>query len=157
MSSQPLSLKGRALRLVGAREYARAELRRKLASHAESLTQLDQVLDELQAKGFSSDQRAAASVVHRRAPRLGAARLRQELQAKGLSSELVQATLAGLQPSETARARQVWGRKFGSQEAPSDAAGRARQMRFLLSRGFSADVARRVVSGVKEDEAQALE
>ena len=43
------------------------------------------------------------------------------------------------------RARAVWGRKFGC--LAEDAAARARQMRFLAGRGFSAEVIRRVVSG----------
>ncbi|MEO6624537.1 MAG: recombination regulator RecX [Burkholderiaceae bacterium] len=157
MPIQPLLLKGRALRLLGVHEYARAELKRKLAPHAEHAGQIDSLLDELEAKGFLSEQRAAESVVHRRAPRLGLARIRQELRAKGLSPDLVQQTLAGLQPSEVARARQVWSHKFSGQPASGDAAERARQMRFLLSRGFSADVVRRVVSGTEDDEQRALE
>ena len=152
MAIQPLSLKGRALRLLGAREYARAELSRKLAPHAEHAGEVESLLDELEAKGFISEQRAAESVAHRRAPRLGIARIRQELRAKGLSPELVQQTLAALQPSELARARQIWSRKFSAQATSGDAGGRARQIRFLLSRGFSADVVRRVVSGTEEDE-----
>ena len=157
MSIQPISLKGRALRLLGAREYARAELARKLAPHAEHAGQIDSLLDELEVKGFISEQRAAESVVHRRAPRLGAARIRQELRAKGLSPDLVQRTVAGLQPSEVARAHQVWSSKFSPQAERGDAAARARQMRFLLARGFSADVVRRVVSGTADDGLMDLE
>ena len=151
MAIQPLSLKGRALRLLGAREYARAELARKLAPHAQHAGQIDSLLDDLAAKGFISEQRAAESVVHRRAPRLGAARIRQELRAKGLPPELIQRIVAELQPSEVERAHQVWSRKFSPQAERGDAAARARQMRFLLARGFSADVARRVVSGPTDD------
>ena len=155
MATQPISLKGRALRLLGAREYARAELGRKLAPHAENAGQIESVLDELEAKGFLSEQRAAESVVHRRAPRLGSARIRQELRDKGLAPELIQQTLAGLQSSEVARARQVWSRRFSGQPASGDLAAHGRQMRFLLARGFSADVVRRVVSGGEDDWASA--
>ena len=151
MAAQPISLKGRALRLLGAREYARAELGRKLAPHAESAGQIDSLLDELEAKGFLSEQRAAESVVHRRAPRLGSARIRQELRAKGLAPELIEQSLAGLQSSEVARARQIWNRKFSTQPVSGDPAARARQMRFLLARGFSADVVRCVVLGGEDD------
>src|SRR6478672_12274867 len=83
------SLKGRALRLLSQREHSRAELERKLARHEEEPGQLARVLDELQAKDFISEQRVVDSVLHRRAPRLGAGRLRQELQAKGIGGELV--------------------------------------------------------------------
>jgi len=150
MPFSQLSLKGRALRLLGSREHSRAELERKLAPFEQEPGQLARTLDELQARGFINEQRVVESVLHRRAARLGASRIRQELQAKGLDPEAVQQAVAGLQASELARAREVWRRKFG--EPPSDAAERAKQMRFLVARGFGAEVVRRVVSGADEDE-----
>ncbi len=149
MAPPALSLKARALRSLARREHTRAELRRKLAPHEETECQLDALLDALQAQGFLSDERAAASLVYRRAARLGTQRLRQELQAKGLDASTVDAALDGLGGTELERARALWERKFGA-PAP-DAAGRARQMRFLLARGFSADTVRRVVRGVEDD------
>jgi regulatory protein len=138
-----LSLKGRALRLLAAREYSRAELVRKLAQFEEEPGQLEKALDELQGKGFIDEQRVADSVVHRRAPRAGAARIRQELVGKGLAPELVAEAVASLQATELERAREVWLKKFGT-PAP-DALQRARQTRFLLARGFSATVISRVL------------
>ena len=55
--STPLSLKGRALRLLSQREHARAELVRKLSPHETTEGELAQVLDELQAKGFINETR----------------------------------------------------------------------------------------------------
>jgi regulatory protein len=133
-----LSLKGRALRLLSGREHSRSELERKLAGHEEEPGQLRRVLDELQAKGFIDHQRVADSVVHRRAAKLGAARVRQELQAKGLDAELVSQTVALLRATELQRAREVWARKFG--EPPADTAERSKQARFLASRGFDGEV-----------------
>ena len=78
-----LSLKGRALRCLAQREHSRAELERKLAAHAESPEQLAQVLDELQAKDFISEARVIESVVNRRQAKLGASRIKHELQGKG--------------------------------------------------------------------------
>ncbi|MEZ5645346.1 MAG: recombination regulator RecX [Burkholderiaceae bacterium] len=149
MGFQKLSLKGRALRLLSAREHSRAELERKLAPHEETPGELARALDELQGRGFISEARVVESVLYRRAARLGNARLKQELQAKGISPEAVAEAVDGLRGSELERAREVWRRKFG---APAeDAAGRARQMRFLASRGFGADAIRRVVSGADDD------
>ena len=145
MQRPPLSLKGRALRLLSGREHSRAELERKLAGMEDEPGQLQRVLDELHAKGFINEQRVADSVVHRRSARLGASRIRHELQGKGLGDEMVRAAVAGLQATEVERAREVWRRKFG--EPPIDAAARARQMRFLAARGFSGDAIRRVVAG----------
>jgi regulatory protein len=139
-----LSLKGRALRCLAQREHSRAELERKLAAHAESPEQLAQVLDELQAKDFISEARVVESVINRRAARFGAARIRHELQGKGLAPEVVADAVSGLKASEVERAREVWRRKFG--EPAPDAAGRGKQMRFLAARGFGSEAIRRVVS-----------
>ncbi|MEW6479314.1 MAG: recombination regulator RecX [Pseudomonadota bacterium] len=149
MGFQKLSLKGRALKLLAAREHSRSELEKKLASHEEVPGELAQALDELQAKGFISEQRVVESVLHRRAARLGTGRVKQELQAKGISAEVMADAIDALRSTEMERAREVWRKKFG--EPAADAAGRAKQMRFLAARGFGADAIRRVVSGADED------
>lgn len=138
------SLKSRALRLLARREHSRAELERKLAAYEEVPGTLARALDALQAKDFINDQRVVESVVHRRAPRLGAGRVRQELERKGLDREAVASAVAALTVTELARARSVWQKKFGG-AAPVDATERARQMRFLASRGFSGEVVRRAL------------
>jgi regulatory protein len=154
MAMPPLSLKGRALRLLSGREHSRAELERKLRPHAQEPAELQQALDELQSKGFIDAQRVVDSVVHRRAPRLGASRIRHELQQKGLEPALVQEALTRLQATELERARAVWHKKFGAArtaapeaQAPPGPGERARQMRFLAARGFGGDTIRRVVGG----------
>ena len=144
-----LSLKGRALRYLAAREHSRAELERKLAAFEEVPGELARTLDELQAKGFINAQRVVDSVVHRRASRLGASRIRHELQGKGLDAQTVQDAVAQLQATEGERAREVWRKKFG--QPATDATGRAKQMRFLAARGFGAEAIRKVVSGANED------
>ena len=137
------------MRYLAAREYSRAELQRKLAANAESPEQLTQVLDELEAKDFISEARVVESVINRRAARFGAARIRHELQGKGLAPEAVLDAVNGLKASEVERAREVWRRKFG--EPAPDAAARGKQMRFLAARGFGSDAIRRVVSQADED------
>ena len=144
-----LSLKGRALRLLAAREHSRAELERKLSAHEETPGQLAQVLDELHAKDFISEARVVESVLNRRAGRFGAARIKHELQHKGLSAEAVAGAVSSLKASELERARDIWRKKF---DGPAlDAAGRASQMRFLAARGFGGEVVRRVVSQSEDD------
>lgn len=138
-----LSLKGRALRLLGTREHSRAELERKLAPHEQEPGQLARILDDLQAKGFVDERRVVDSVLHRRAPRLGAARVKQELQAKGLPAPLIAQAVAALRNTEMQRAREVWQRRFGV--VPADARERARQARFLMARGFAGEVVRKVL------------
>ena len=144
-----LSLKGRALRYLAGREQSRAELERKLKPHEETPGQLAQVLDELQAKDFISEARVVESVIHRRASRFGAARIKYELLNKGLGAEAVAEAVNRLKGSELERAQVIWRKKFDG-PAP-DAAARAKQMRFLAARGFGGDVIRRVLSQADED------
>ena len=151
MAFGQLSLKGRALKLLAAREHSRKELERKLAQHEVEPGQLKTALDDLQARGFIDEQRVVDSLVHRRSARLGAQRIRQELQAKGVDAERIAVAVASLRGTELERAREVWRRKFGV--APADAAQRAKQARFLMARGFSAEAVRKLLaSGIDDAE-----
>ena len=145
-----LSLKGRALRYLAGREHSRAELERKLKPHEETPGQLAQVLDELQAKDFISEARVVESVINRRAGRFGAARIKYELQQKGLGADAVSQAVDSLKSSELERARKVWRKKFAAPAA--DAAGRAKQMRFLAARGFGGDVICKVTAAARKDD-----
>jgi len=139
-------LRTRALHYLARREYSRAELRSKLLSHVptdESVAQpspenIDALLDDLTARGWLSDQRAATQLVHAKRWRFGTQRITHELRQKGISEELVGEVLPALKESELQAAREVWQRKFGA--LPQDAKEKAKQMRFLQSRGFAMDV-----------------
>ncbi len=148
-----LSLKGRALRLLSQREHSRFELERKLKPFEETPGDLARALDELTAKDFINEQRVVASVVNQRARKLGALRVRQELQSKGLPADAIAQAVEDLRGTELQRASEVWRKKFGgkpAEVADMDAAQRAKQVRFLISRGFSPDVVRRVVAGAQD-------
>ncbi len=148
-----LSLKGRALRLLSGREQSRAELERKLSGHEEEPGQLAAVLDELEAKDFISPTRVIESVINRRQAKMGASRIKGELQRKGLDADKVAEAMDGLKATEVERAREVWRKKFDSKtDAGSSPADKAKQMRFLAARGFGADAIRRVVSGRGDEE-----
>ena len=143
-----LSLTGRALRLLSIREHSRAELERKLARFEEEPGSLIKVLDHLEAKDFINADRVVDSVIHRRSGKLGASRIRQELQAKGLEPEAIASAVSQLRATEVERAREIWRKKFGA--PPQDAAERGKQMRFLASRGFGGETIHRVVAGADD-------
>jgi len=143
-----LSLTGRALRLLSTREHSRAELERKLARFEEEPGSLMKVLDHLEAKDFINADRVVDSVIHRRSGKLGASRIRQELQAKGLEPEAIASAVSQLRATEVERAREIWRKKFGA--PPQDAAERGKQMRFLASRGFGGETIHRVVAGAND-------
>jgi regulatory protein len=148
---EPLStqaLRAKAIAALARREHSRQELLRRLGPLAESAEQLHQILDHLEQEGLLSDQRFADSMARVRGARYGAARIRFDLRAKGVEEVIIQAKLKELISSELDRAHQVWQRKFG--EPPTCAQERARQHRFLMQRGFSADVISRVMRAVQQ-------
>ena len=150
-ATTPLSLKGRALRLLGMREHSRAELAQKLARHVQEGEDLNAVLDWLVGKDFLSEERAAESIVHRKAERYGAARVQQELRQKGVPEALIKASVAQLKDSEQERATAVWQRKFGT--LPQTPQERAKQMRFMASRGFGGQALDRIWRALAAGEA----
>ena len=145
---QPLSLKARALGYLSRREHSRAELRRKLAPHAESAEEVDALLDWLEGENWLSNTRFAESVVHRRAGRYGTARLMQELKTHQLSEETLGEVKVQLQSTEAARAKALWDKRFG--RPPVDLAERAKQVRYMMARGFPRSVVSRIIAGADE-------
>ncbi|MFT4434190.1 recombination regulator RecX [Caballeronia sp. 15715] len=130
-----LSLRGRALGYLSRREHSRAELSRKLTPHLDEGDSLDTLLDALEQEGWLSNERFVESVVHRRGTRLGTNRIVHELKRNGIDETLIQDAGAELNKTELARARDVWSKKFG--ELPTTPAERAKQARFLATRGFN--------------------
>jgi regulatory protein len=135
MAAQQPSLKARALRYLSMREHSRLELGRKLARHAQEGEDVDALLDWLEKNNWLSQARFSEALVHRRAARYGNSRIVAELQSHGVAGEALQELKSGLAEDETARACEVWRRKFGTVAA--DRLERNKQMRFLLQRGFS--------------------
>ncbi len=150
MAAPQLSLKGRALRYLSMREHSRLELGRKLARHAQEGEDVDALLDFLEKNNWLSQERFSESLVHRRAARFGNSRIVAELQSHGVNGEALQEIKAGLNDSETARACEVWQRKFGA--VASDPAARSKQVRFLMQRGFSQRAVRTAMQGSADDD-----
>ncbi len=145
MPQEAMSLRNRALGLLARREHSRAELQRKLAAHAEDAEELIALLDDLARRGWLSDARFAEALVHDKQAKFGSARLAYELRERGVEESVIRDQLDGLKESELERAHQVWQSKFGV--LPEDAKARAKQMRFLQSRGFSLNVIGKIMRG----------
>ena len=127
------SLRERAMACLARREYSRAELQAKLSRFSEPSAEVEVVLDELTERGWQSDERYAAAVVRHRQD-WGQRRLRQVLAGQGIDEPTAQQALADRDGDELSIARQVWQKKFGC--LPQDQTEKARQWRFLASRGF---------------------
>jgi regulatory protein len=150
MAKLQISLKARALRYLSAREHSRLELARKLARYAQEGDDIETLLDTLEAAKLLSQARFSESLIHRRAHRFGNSRILSELQSHGIDAEALVDIKAGLASGEVARAREVWRKKFNQPAA--DATERAKQMRFLLQRGFSHRAIQAAVKGGDDDE-----
>lgn len=147
------SLKARAVDLLSRREYTRLELKRRLSPFAENAEEVDTLLDELAASRWQSDTRFAEQFADSRSQKYGSRRVAMEMRERGVDSDTIKQTLSS--HNDLATARSQWLRKFG--QPASDAAGRAKQMRFLASRGFGMDTIRQVIKGCDEwpdDDAQ---
>lgn len=162
---QSPSLKARALRLLSMREYSRKGLAAKLEESAARMlkfqtptgdsevlepvipltTQIEAVLDDFEARGWLSDQRFAEALVRRRSERFGTRKIQDELAQAGVDSAKTIDLLRNLKETEYQRAHDLWLRKFGA--LAIEQKERARQYRFLASKGFSSDVVSKVIAG----------
>ena len=139
----PQELKARALRLLARREHTRAELARKLAPRAESREALEILLDELERRKQLSDQRYAELRAHVRSRKFGAARIRQDLRAKGIAAEAAERIAAESAAGDYRRAREILARRYRLPAlTPQE---RAKRSRFLQGRCFSHDVIHRLL------------
>lgn len=137
------SLRARALRLLARREHSRLELQRKLAPHARDPDEVANLIEDLVRRGWLSEQRVVEQLIHVRRGKLGSQRIRQELLDKGIAEELVAQALPQLKEGDIEAARAVWQRKFG--KLPRNMAERAKQARFMQSRGFALETVLRVI------------
>lgn len=147
---EPRSLRARALFYLSKREYSRVELMRKLSAYAESQEQLEVLLDELEQASWLSSERFTESLLRRQAGRFGSARLLQQLKMHQIDDSLLDTARAKLAESEYVRAQAIWEKKFSHAIIPQMdtqeyAKNRAKQIRFLLMRGFSTEVASKIV------------
>lgn len=144
-----LSLRERAINLLARREHSRAELARKLARHAEEGDDIEALLDNLVARKLLSDERYAEARAHTLSRKYGTARIAHDLRMQGVDDEIVRRIADETSATEVQRAREAWLKRFG--RLPDSAEERARQMRFLASRGFSGEAVRRVLRGLEDE------
>ena len=128
-----------ALRLLARREHSRRELELKLVAREFDRSLIEPLLADLVASGYLSDERFAEQFSRSRVGRgQGPNRIRAELRERGVSDEFIEFAIAELDVSWADLACEVRVSKFGA-EAPTDHTSRAKQSRFLNSRGFSSE------------------
>ncbi|MEO8303388.1 MAG: regulatory protein RecX [Betaproteobacteria bacterium] len=132
-------LKARAIALLARREYSRTELRSKLLRSAEGgdvdPLSVDAMLDDLAALGYLSDSRFATAVVRQKSGGYSKRAIGARLKASGVAPETVSQALAATEQDDEEAMVALWRKRFGT--APANDREKARQVRFLQSRGFS--------------------
>lgn len=150
-SEQIRKLYLKAIELLSRREHSAAELHSKLSRRFSDIDDLDAkiwtLITRLQESGYQSDQRFAESYVRSRlSANFGKKRIAMELNQKGIASEAAEEALAEVFDAESvdelSQLENLWQKKFG--RLPEDAKSRAKQMRFLVGRGFSFDQIQRL-------------
>ena len=130
----PKSLKARAVGFLARRDYARAELRDKLLATGATAGEVDPVLDDLAAQGYLSDERFAHALVRQKSGGYSKRAIAQTLKAKGVAGDVATGALDACEADDAVTMIALWRRRFG--RAPANDRERARQVRFLQSRGF---------------------
>ncbi len=110
---------------------------------------LEALLNSLESEGWLSDSRFVESVIHRRAARVGASRIVNELRRHVVGDALIEEVSAQLRETELMRAQAVWRKKYG--QLPETPVERARQARFLAMRGFSHATIAKILKGIDDD------
>jgi regulatory protein len=145
-ASPERSLKSRAVAYLSRREHSRAELAQKLSPHEPDASIINALLDQLTRQGWQSDERFVANTINAKSSRQGRALIEHALRQKGVDKALIESFSQTLASTEYPRACEVWQRRFGSKPADPTPQGYAKQARFLISRGFQAEIVRKVLT-----------
>jgi regulatory protein len=126
-----------AMSLLALREHSAKELKVKLERKFSCPELIDEVISRLIEQNLQSDERfTQAFVAMRQRQGKGPLIIKMELREKGVEAELILQFVNDSDICWCELACDVRGKKFRN-AAPVDQSERARQMRFLQSRGFS--------------------
>jgi regulatory protein len=147
------AIRAAALRLLGRRDYTRAELAQKLTTRGYPAAAVGDVLARLAADELVDDRRAAGAHV-RTASRIkgrGRQRIARELAARGVDEDLAADALAQISPDdERAVLRRLLARSpLPPHPTPAD---RRRLFQRLVRRGFSIDLVARMLRYGPDDD-----
>jgi len=135
--------KNSAIYSLAMREHSRQELYKKLIQKEYSAdVDINKLLDELEASGYQSDQRFTESFIRYRVScGQGKVKISNDLKMRGVSASLISQSMQQSDANWNVLASQLREKKYG-ENIPHDYKEKAKQMRFLLSRGFDAEMIR---------------
>lgn len=141
-------LLSRALALLSRRDASRAEFVAKLIAAGYAKSDVEGAADWCASQGFLNETRYVEGAARRLSAKYGASRVMQTLRSKGATEETIAGVMPDLKENELAQARAIWTRKF--REPPADANAKAKQIRYLQSRGFGFAIISQVIRGLDD-------
>lgn len=138
------SLKSMAMRLLGRREYTRRELGKKLLLKGSNAQEVEELLGDLECKGWLDDRRYVEAYIRSKRQRFGTRKILQDLESKGVAKSIILEYRKEVLEGDLNAAKLVWAKKYSVK--PEGPATWAKQARFLVNRGFDQSTIRAVLS-----------
>ncbi len=142
-------LRSYAFAVLTRKEYAKAELIEKLCLYAENRDEVLELVDELSRENYQSDQRVAETLLSSQKRKgKGPNQIKMKLKSKKIDTALIIDEL-----KETDWVQQAYElklKKYGS-EVTKDPKIKAKQIRFLMYRGFEIDAIMKAINRKAED------
>ena len=146
------AVRKQALDMLARREHSGAELRVKLAAKGFPADIINDALSDLYRSGWLSDERFVEAFLRVRSERgYGPVRIRAELKERGIDDELIAMHLDARDSSWLRSLQAICVKRYGAAQ-PADFAEKAKRMRFLQTRGFTAEQIRVVMEHGGDDE-----
>ena len=137
-------LRSYAFALLTRKEYAKAELIEKLCLYAEDRNEVLALVDELSRENYQSDQRVAEMMLSSQMRKgKGPNQIKMKLKNKKVDHQLIQDELKETNWAQQAYELKV--KKYGTDVA-TDQKLKAKQIRFLMYRGFEMDAIMKAIS-----------
>ena len=142
----PKVARKKAMDFLALREYGQKELINKLRSKGFSDEISSSVVERLTEDGLQNDSRFIESFIRSRIKQgKGQLKITQELEQKNLPSKSIYSALDNLDVNWLELAHEVRIKKFGN-NLPDDFKKKAKQIRFLQSRGFENEIIRKILN-----------
>lgn len=142
-------LRSYAFAVLTRKEYAKAELIEKLCLYAENRDEVLELVDELSRENYQSDQRVAETLLSSQKRKgKGPNQIKMKLKSKKIDTALIIDEL-----KETDWVQQAYElklKKYGP-EVTKDPKVKAKQIRFLMYRGFEMDAIMKAINRKAED------
>ncbi len=150
MTTERQEVLQRACDYLGRREHSRKELKNKLYRGCDDEVLIEDLLETLALEGLQSDERFTESFVcYRQARGQGPLKIKQELYQRGIDDDLINTYLFTNDCDWFETIKAVRQKRFGS-ELPGDIKSKAKQSRFLYSRGFDSELIKYALNKVDE-------